>query len=65
MEGPLGQSAKVECIVCGRWPTALRPVMRSAIDAIPLRQDVCDECVKAWWAGKPKGPTAEGRGQRG
>ena len=48
-----------KCAVCGPWPVELRAAMRVAIEAIPLREDVCDECVKAWWHTLPKGPPIE------
>lgn len=38
------------CAVCGRWPKALRPTMRPAIDQLPLREQVCAKCVAAFWA---------------
>jgi hypothetical protein len=45
-----------QCVVCGPWPAELRAVMRKAIEAIPLRKDVCDDCLKALWDTLPKGP---------
>jgi hypothetical protein len=39
------------CSICARWPLALRPVMRTAIDTLPLEmdQEVCDQCLLAFW----------------
>jgi hypothetical protein len=38
------------CAICGRWPKALRPAMRPAINVLPLQEPVCAECMKAFWA---------------
>jgi hypothetical protein len=37
-----------ECVICGHWPASLRPTMRTAIDRVPVRNWVCDECLKAF-----------------
>jgi hypothetical protein len=38
-----------ECVICGHGPTSLRPTMRTAIDRVPVRRWVCDECLKAFY----------------
>jgi hypothetical protein len=40
------------CVVCGRWPWALRPSMRRSIDTLPLQEveQICDQCLLAFWA---------------
>jgi hypothetical protein len=50
---------ETECAVCGHWPPDLRPAMRSAIEMIPLRATVCDDCLKVFWDTLPKGPRLE------
>ena len=39
-----------ECPICGRWPANLRPVMRSAVWSLSLREWQCKECEEAFWA---------------
>ena len=50
---------ETECAVCGHWPVELRAAMRSAIEMIPLRAEVCDDCLKVLWDTLPKGPPVE------
>jgi hypothetical protein len=38
-----------ECVICSHWPAWLRPTMRTAIDRVPVRKRVCDECLKAFY----------------
>jgi hypothetical protein len=38
------------CAICGRWPFALRSVMRAAINVLLLKEPICAECMKAFWA---------------
>jgi hypothetical protein len=45
----MSNQAEDVCAVCARWPPALRPTMRQAIDNIPLKQPACDDCVIAFW----------------
>jgi len=37
-----------QCAMCAGWAKALRPTMRWAIDDIPLRGPVCEECMMAF-----------------
>ena len=37
------------CAICGRWPSALRSVMRSAINVLLLKEPICAECFQAFW----------------
>jgi hypothetical protein len=51
-----------DCLVCGYWPEADRASMRAMIDSIPLADEVCEKCHKAWWQNcivplLPKPPT--------
>jgi len=39
-----------DCALCAGWPTGLRPVLRTAIDSVPLSKPVCDRCEEAFWA---------------
>ncbi len=43
-----GQCTGVDCEVCGRWPSALHQAMRSAVNALPLKGHVCDNCFEAF-----------------
>jgi hypothetical protein len=58
----IGEATEAECVFCGRWPSALRPVMRNAIDRLPLKKPVCEACVVVFWRNcvgrviEPKGP---------
>ena len=38
------------CVICGRWPSALRPAMRCAVNVLPLQEPICGECMKAFGA---------------
>jgi hypothetical protein len=38
-----------DCALCAQWPAALRPVLRTAIDNVPLAKPVCDPCQDAFW----------------
>jgi hypothetical protein len=38
-----------DCALCAQWPAALRPVLRTAIDNVPLAKPVCDPCQEAFW----------------
>ncbi len=38
-----------ECVICGNWPEPDRWVRREMIDELPLEDNVCDECLKAFW----------------
>jgi len=49
-----------ECIVCGPWPPAQRAKMRTWLTVIPLREDVCELCLKAWKDTLPKVPPPKG-----
>jgi hypothetical protein len=42
----IGDAREAECAVCRGWPSALRPVMRNAVDGLPLRKPVCEACVE-------------------
>ena len=53
------EAEPIDCVVCGAWPVELRAVMREAIEAFPLHEEVCDDCVKAWWDTLPKAPPRE------
>ena len=55
----VGGGTETECAVCGHWPVDLRASMRSAIEMIPLRAEVCDDCLKVLWDTLPKGPPVE------
>ena len=46
-----------ECSLCSRWPKSLRPAMRGAIDRVPLKKPVCDECLGVFARGLPILPT--------
>jgi hypothetical protein len=56
----IGEAPEAECAVCGRWPPALRPIMRSAIESLPLRKPLCRACAAAFarncwgWVEPPK-----------
>ena len=45
----IGEATEDQCVVCRRWPKALRPAMRAAINSLPLKQPVCVECAVAFW----------------
>jgi hypothetical protein len=38
-----------DCALCAQWPATLRPVLRTAIDSVPLAKPVCDPCQEAFW----------------
>lgn len=38
-----------DCALCAQWPAGLRPVLRAAIDSVPLAKPVCDGCQEAFW----------------
>jgi hypothetical protein len=38
-----------DCALCAQWPATLRPVLRTAIDNVPLAKPVCDPCQEAFW----------------
>ena len=38
-----------DCALCAQWPAALRPVLRTAIDDVPLAKPVCDPCQEAFF----------------
>ena len=42
--------SEADCAVCGRWPRSLRPCMRMGIDTLPVKEELCDRCVEAFWA---------------
>jgi hypothetical protein len=44
-----------ECACCSRLPAVLRPMLRIAIDQIPLREPVCDACLEAFWKNVKEG----------
>ena len=48
------------CAICGRWPSALRSVMRSAINVLLLKEPICAECFQAFWTNI----TVKAKGQR-
>lgn len=39
-----------DCALCAQWSAGLRPVLRTAIDSVPLAKPVCDRCQEAFWA---------------
>jgi hypothetical protein len=39
-----------DCALCAQWPSGLGPVLRTAIDRVPLAKPVCDWCEEAFWA---------------
>jgi hypothetical protein len=39
-----------DCAVCRRWPSALRKAMRTAVNVLPLRETVCEECAVTFFA---------------
>ena len=43
----IGDATEDQCAVCGRWPRALRPVMREIIEQVPLREPTCEPCIVA------------------
>ena len=51
-----------QCVVCRPWAAEDRPRMRASLTVVPLREEVCEACLRAWWASLPWGPPAEGRG---
>jgi hypothetical protein len=38
-----------DCALCAQWPAGLRPMLRVAIDEVPLAKPVCDRCEEAFW----------------
>jgi hypothetical protein len=44
------QPKSPRCTVCGDWPPRLRARMRKWITGIPLREEVYEECLWAFWA---------------
>jgi hypothetical protein len=44
----IGEASEDECVICTRWPAALRPAMRNAIDSVPLRKPLCRACAAAF-----------------
>jgi len=38
-----------DCALCAQWPADLRPMLRIAIDTVPLAKPVCDRCEEAFW----------------
>jgi hypothetical protein len=38
-----------DCAICAKWPPALWPAMRQAIDRVTMKGWVCDDCVVAFW----------------
>ena len=55
-EKGLDQLRGPKCVICGDWPPKLQARMRKWITGIPLQQEVCEECLMAWWASLPWGP---------
>ena len=49
-----------DCAVCGSWPPALRETMREVVDELPLRRQVCDECLRGVLAHAVSSQGAEG-----
>jgi hypothetical protein len=47
---PIGIAREDKCAVCGRRPRTLRATMRCAVNALPLKETVCDKCAVAFWA---------------
>jgi hypothetical protein len=47
---PTFDASEAECAICAQWPLGLRPVMRSSIYGLPLREPVCAKCQIAFWA---------------
>ena len=45
------EAEPVPCVVCSPWPPQDRLKLRAALAVIPLRADVCDKCLRAWWEG--------------
>src|SRR5258705_4313957 len=40
----------LDCVICGRWPEHDRELMRRfCCIAIPLREEVCDKCIEAFF----------------
>ena len=50
-----GEAETIQCTICGHWPVELRAAMRGAVEAIPIRGEVCDDCLKAFWTSLRKG----------
>jgi hypothetical protein len=49
------------CVICARWPAALREAMRFAILELPMDDPVCDLCLEALaencgWFREPEAP---------
>ena len=47
---PVSRADSPDCVVCGGWPSTLRPSMRTAVNVLPLQGLVCDRCFQAFWA---------------
>jgi len=44
---PSRQVPEDDCAVCGKWHSGLRWAMRTAIDRIPRKEEICDKCLLA------------------
>ena len=43
------------CVVCSPWAPQDRAWLRESLAVIPLRAEVCEDCLRAFWEGLPKG----------
>ena len=49
----------IACVVCSPWTPQDRAWLRESLAVIPLRAEVCEDCLRAFWEGLPKGPRLE------
>ena len=40
---------KRDCVICAKWPPAVREAMRNGVTLIPADQWVCDDCLVAFF----------------
>ena len=45
----------IACVVCSPWAPQDRAWLRESLAVIPLRAEVCEDCLRAFWEGLPKG----------
>jgi len=45
----------IACVVCSPWAPQDRAWLRESLAVIPLRAEVCEDCLRAFWEGSPKG----------
>jgi hypothetical protein len=55
MEDDEGFVCEDDCVVCGRWPKALRPTMREGFKTIWFKdlEQICAKCIEAFWKSLP------------